>query len=367
MNIRVSGNLLGRKIQNISNVCSKSSKNDYSSSIRFILYKDHMEIQAMNEKITVWEKIYDDLEIDLDDRSNFSFLVDASTFISFIKNRYEYIDIKIKDNNEIDFVYPKGCFSTTWSEDKAYPKFLLPVENNVLTLNSNLFVPILKRSFYFSGKDEFRPFIETALIDISNGVFNLVTTDRFKLFKSSKNIDGVEDQKILLSEIVSSILYQYLADDDININISTDNTRTFIWFDDIIISDINVINNFPNYNIIFDRFEVYTAIELNKKEFCSIIQSSSIIDDMFVYIKIGPKTIVKSEVLGTRNKFMEYIEPSYFYGEDVIVKVVRKHILSCINNVVGDLLRMEYCSSMRNIRLFNPKYDNELIVCSTYG
>lgn len=367
MNIRVSGNLLGRKIQNISNVCSKSSKNDYSSSIRFILYKDHMEIQAMNEKITVWEKIYDDLDIDLDDRSNFSFLVDASTFISFIKNRYEYIDIKIKDNNEIDFVYPKGCFSTTWSEDKAYPKFLLPVENNVLTLNSKLFVPILKRSFYFSGKDEFRPFIETALIDISNGVFNLVTTDRFKLFKSSKNIDGVEDQKILLSEIVSSILYQYLADDDININISTDNTRTFIWFDDIIISDINVVNNFPNYNIIFDRFEVYTAIELNKKEFCSIIQYSSIIDDMFVYIKIGPKTIVKSEVLGTRNKFMEYIDPSYFYGEEVIVKVVRKHILSCINNVVGDLLRMEYCSSMRNIRLFNPKYDNELIVCSTYG
>ena len=67
-----------------------------------------MEIQAMNEKITVWEKIYDGLEIDLDDRSNFSFLVDASTFISFIKNRYEYIDIKIKDNNEIDFVYHKG-------------------------------------------------------------------------------------------------------------------------------------------------------------------------------------------------------------------------------------------------------------------
>lgn len=39
----------------------------------------------MNEKVTVWEKIYDDLDIDLDDRSSFSFLIDASTFISFIK------------------------------------------------------------------------------------------------------------------------------------------------------------------------------------------------------------------------------------------------------------------------------------------
>ena len=106
---------------------------------------------------------------------------------------------------------------------------------------------------------------------------------------------------------------------------------------------------------------------MNKKEFCSIIQSSSIIDDVYVYINIGSKTIVKSEVLGTRNKFVEYIEPNCFYGEEVIVKVKKKDIISCINNVVGDLLRMEYCSSMRNIRLFNPKYDNELIVCSTYG
>lgn len=367
MNIRVSGNLLRNKIANISKIFSKSSNNIFSSNIRFLIYRDYLEIQAMNEKITASEKIYDDVIIDLDDRPLSSFLIDASTFISFIKNRVEYIDIKVKDNNDIDFVYPKGCFSTVWLDDKSYPTFFQPVKENVLTVNSKLFVPVLKRSFYFSGKDEFRPFIETALLEISNGFLNVVTTDRFKIFKSSKNIEGANNQNILLSETVSSILYGYLSDEDIDVNISTDGTRTFIWFDNVIISDINVVGKFPNYKFIFDNFISNTSFEVNKKEFISIIQSSSIVEDKFVEINIGPRIEVKSEVIGKRNKFVEYMDCDYFEGNNQKIKVSKSDILACVNNVVGDNLRIEYCEKSRFLRFFNPKYSNELITCCTYA
>lgn len=369
MRIRVSGFLLGKKIMNMSKVFSRKSGEIALSHIRFIIMTDHIEIQAMNEKITVWEKIYD-VVVDLDsDVSDFSFLVEASALISLLKNKDEYIDIDIRKNKDLEFIYSKGSYSTTWKDDNIYPKFFLPDKKNVFTIKSGLFVPILKRSFYFSGKDEFRPFIESAFLDIKNGEINVVTTDRFKMFKSTKVVDDIGlDKEILISEEVSSVLYQYLKDDDIDLEISSDGTRTFIEFDNVLLSDMNVYGKFPNYRYVFDNSVCYSCAEFNKKEFLSSVMSSFIVDNEQIDIMLGNETVLKSEKISFRQKFLEKVPALYCENTDGSSFTTNKNnLVCCVNNILGDTLRIDYCKANNFIKIYNPQYREETMLCNLFS
>lgn len=102
----------------------------------------------------------------------------------------------------------------------------------------------MKRSFTFVGTDEFRPAICTVLINVKKNYIDIVSTDMFRLFINRKEVESInsilKDKAIMLSEVAASILYQFLSDREVEIVISTDGVRTFLCFDSVIISDMNV-------------------------------------------------------------------------------------------------------------------------------
>lgn len=99
----------------------------------------------------------------------------------------------------------------------------------------------MKRSFAFVGSDEFRPAICSILLNVKKDYIDIVSTDMFRLFIDRKEYaNAVEERSIMLSEVAASILYRFLSDKDTEISISTDGVRTFLCFDNVIISDMNV-------------------------------------------------------------------------------------------------------------------------------
>lgn len=81
----------------------------------------------------------------------------------------------------------------------------------------------------------------------------------------------------MLSEVAASILYQFLSDREVEIVISTDGVRTFLCFDSVIISDMNVEQNYPNYEYVCNKFEKSSRVKFDRDSIISILNSMTLI------------------------------------------------------------------------------------------
>ena len=85
---------MNEKLSNISKMFDKVLKDCVTSNIKITLYFDHIRIQAMNERITYTDDIFD-VNTDISCDHKFSLLVDAGTLISFFKNHNQDIEIEL--------------------------------------------------------------------------------------------------------------------------------------------------------------------------------------------------------------------------------------------------------------------------------
>lgn len=367
MKIRVSGILLNEKLTAISKMHDKAVSKLVTPNIRFVIYIDHITIQAMNEKITFTEDIYD-IQSDVEHGKSFSFLVDARTLIDFFKNHKGDITIDVLNNFEIKFSYKNGSFSSVWFEDKAFPEFFSPSGENEMRVMSSFFVPSMKRAFAFVGEDEFRPSIETIYINIKNDHIDLVSTDRFSLFLSRKFISlGIPDKGIMLSHSAAGVIYQFLSDKDTEIRISSDDRRTFICFDNVVITDMNLEFSYPNYERICDLYKHSSKIMFDRDSLLSALNAMSIVNDMItISADTNGHAVVRSEDSGNRKKIEEMITCSNIDGPGFYFFIKKSNMVSSIKNLLKGDVVLEYSEASKSTKMYNPKYESTYILNQTF-
>ena len=100
MKVRVPGILMNEKLSNISKMFDKVLKDCVTSNIKITLYFDHIRIQAMNERITYTDDIFD-VNTDIScDQKFFSFSRCRDSYFVF-KNHNQDIEIEIKNDYSI--------------------------------------------------------------------------------------------------------------------------------------------------------------------------------------------------------------------------------------------------------------------------
>lgn len=359
MKIRVSAKNMNDKLSKLSRLFIKSKIDDYTSKIRICAMGSYLDLYVVNNDISISDRIYE-----CSSDSNFSFLFDAATLISFFKSKKGDIDIVLSEDYSAKFFYRNGEFEYVWEDDSKFPEIFKPSDSKI-RLRSSYFVPVLKRSFSFLANDEFRESINRVFIKNNNGYIDVVATDRFKIFKSTKESYSSDNTEFLISEKCASILYQYASEDDIDIYMSTDNKRTFMEFGDTFISDMGTNMKYPNYSLLFDGFSPTTSFDVEKNSFLSTLESSAIANTANFDIFIGNNlTIVASNVLD-RKKVKESIGILNINGQEEKICVSGKNLIASVKNIIGDSIRFEYSNKTRLIRLYNPKYNSESILCPT--
>lgn len=368
MKVRVSGILMNDRLSNISKMFERTVKDSVTSNIKLTLYFDHIRIQAMNERITYTEDIFD-INTDISCDQIFSFLVDAGTLISFFKNHNQDVEIEIKNDYSIVFRYKNGSFSSTWIEDKSFPDFFYPVGDSIRVLSSS-FIQSMKRSFTFVGTDEFRPAICTVLINVKKNYIDIVSTDMFRLFINRKEVESInsvlKDKAIMLSEVAASILYQFLSDREVEIVISTDGVRTFLCFDSVIISDMNVEQNYPNYEYVCNKFEKSSRVKFDRDSIISILNSMTLIkNSVCVRVDENGSITVMSEDLGNMKMIMESTSCEIIEGPGFNFSISKDNILSSVKALIkGDVI-MDWSDQYKMIKMFNPKYESTYVLNQT--
>lgn len=359
MKLRVSAKNMNDKLSKLSRLFIKSKIDDYTSKISICARDSYLDLYVVNDDISVSDRIYE-----CSSDCNFSFLFDAATLISFFKSKKGDIDIVLSDDYSAKFFYRNGEFEYVWEDDSKFPEVFRP-SGSKIRLRSSYFVPVLKRCFSFLANDEFRESINRVLIKNNNGYIDVVATDRFKLFKSTKESYIPDSMEFLISEKCASILYQYASDDDIDLYMSTDNKRTFIEFGDTFISDMGTEMKYPNYSLLFDKFSPTTSFDVEKSSFLSSLESSAIANTTDFDIVISNNLTITASNILDRKKVKESIGVLNINGQEDKMRVSSKNLIASVKNIIGDSVRFEYSNTNKLIGLYNPKYNSESILCST--
>lgn len=366
MKARVDGKILDKHLSNISKIFGKESSDVFYSSIRVIFYDSYVKFQAMNSRVTLTD-IVQDILTDLNSGEFISFLIDAKTLVSFFKNHKEIVDIEIKNDFSIDFTYGKGMFSTTWSEDKTYPSISNTPDVNTFRIGSLSFVPMLKKAFSFIQKNEFRPELGTVFIESIYGSVNLASTDLNRLYLNISDVKTDQISSFMISEEAASILYAYIKDDDKEITICSDQKRTFILFDEVVIADLNIDRAFPNYKYVFENTYIDSYVDVLKESLMDTLSSLSIVEwsKVMGFGFNNGKIVIYSEDTGNRKKIQEYITIGSLSGSEFSFGVQKAGFATSVKSISGDYIRIGYDSKNRFIKIYNPKNENESILSST--
>lgn len=369
MKIRVSGTLLNEKLSSISKIFDKVRNDDIKSYIKISVYIDMIRLQAMNERITFSETMYG-VYTDVDDSNQgFSFLVNAKTLIDFFRTHQSDVEIEVKNGHELRFSYKRGTFSTTWEESEKYPEIFYPKsKKDVMVLKSSQFVSSLKRSFAFVSIDEFRPALSAVYLNIKKDYLDIVSTDLFRLFINRNDVVRSEIEKgVMLSEMAASILYLYLSDSDTDrdISICSDDVRTFIMFDNVIISDINYEEKFPNYESVCSKMVFNHKIVFDRDQMIHALNSVSIVGDL-----VGAKfdsgiMTIKSEDIGNRKQMTEEVEAKAVSGDGFSFFISKGNILSSVKSMIKGEVAMEYSDEFKSLKLYNTKYESTFVLNQT--
>ena len=369
MKIRVSGVLLNEKLSSISKIFDRLRSDDVKSNIKISVYIDMIRLQAMNERIAFTETI-DGVYTDVDESNQgFSFLVNAKTLIDFFRTHQSDVEIEVKNDFELSFSYKRGSFYTTWGEDKIYPEFFYPKsKTDVVVLKSSSFVSSLKRSFSFVSVDEFRPALSAVYLNIKKEYIDIVSTDLFRLFVNRNNIVRSEIEKgVMLSEMAASILYLYLSDSDTDhdISICSDDVRTFIMFDNVIISDMNYEEKFPDYERVCSKMVFNHKIVFDKDQMVAALNSVSMVNDLVGFKYDSGSMIVKSEDKGNRKQCTEIVDASTVSNNGFSFFISRGNILSSIKSMIKGEVALEYSDEFKSLKLYNTKYENTFVFNQT--
>lgn len=363
--VNTSGEVLKKKFEIFSKLEKSSGANETLRFSKFFLAGDTLTITTMSSRVSVTDSV--NVLVRLLSADSFTFFVETDVFASFFKNHTSEVTIVIYDNGDIVFKYDKGEFKTYWTDVKAYPSIFQVPEDGKVYVPSDKFIPSMKRAFMFMSNDEFRDILRNVLLDVKDGYVNIVTTDQMSMFVNSIFM-GDTDQSFqsTISPEASRILYEYLGDGDKDemVAISSDGTRLFLTFGDVIIQDVMSAGNFPNYRAVIDKSTETSIYSVNRKEWLDSLMSLYIAKSeegiISVSIEDGRMVLV-SRNLNYRKAIRENVDTQIIQGYPISFCFNHNLAVKAVKATSAPIIKLVYSEVTRAFLFKNPDDDKEVI------
>lgn len=359
MKLRISGHIIKAKIELFSSLLKSKAKDSYSGFVRLSVVDDALTLQYTNGSVGFTAKIYDILASE-----SCSFLLNAELFWKFIKNHTEGLEIEVKETHEVDIRYANGIFTTPWYDD-VYPLFFEAPKENIV-LKSSYFVPVLKRAFAFITKNEFTETINRVFVNVLHDRIDVVSTDTFKLFKSTKEFDSKGHAfSFKISTDACGVLYAAAKNKDIDVVISSDDRRVYLSFEDVDLYELKTEDKFPNYQRVYDAFSMSYSMRIEKTVLLkSLERICSLSNSQNLDIRMADRMIIKLEDIMTSNKVIEDIHCIGYDGEPAILRVDKDNFLPSVKCVLGNQILIMYSKERRCLMMFGAEFSDDKIICS---
>lgn len=357
LNVRVDGQTMNGILQGVSKIVGKKSD---KTNIRFVPYGDGFKMQAISNSVGF--EIFVDAVITGDLNP---FCVESETLISFFKNHTQDVGIDVLDNQDLVFKYDGGMFITVWENDNLFPEMFYPAETYPLVINTDFFMSFIKRSFDFVGIDEFRPVIETVYLNIKHDMLDVVSTNLNSMFVGRTPLKWDFEERGLMIGNMAAFLVYYFADKDMDMLVYSDDRRTYIKFNNVLIFEQKREGRFMPYERVVNAFNASSSVIFDKDVVLKSVVSVGSVSD-FVVITVGDNRInIAGEDAGRRKKMIETHECDQ-EGEGFSFTIKRSNLVDSIKNMDKGKVIMEWCDNFKNMKIYNKGKKNVFILNQSY-
>ncbi|MCA9405773.1 MAG: DNA polymerase III subunit beta [Candidatus Omnitrophica bacterium] len=253
------------------------------------------------------------------------------------------IVIHAKKNNQVDIEGTKCRFKLSGLPRDEFPKFPEFNKNKTIKIKQSVLKDMLRLTAFAVSHEESRYVLNGVLLEISDNIIRIVSTDGRRLAKIEKKLDEKADQDI-------KIIIPSKAIHEISRNLKEEGNISFIAGTNQVLFDINgtliatrvIEGEFPNYNQVIPK-PSDQKIRMGTQEFLSSIRRASLLttpDFQAVKFEVFGDKMIISKTTPDVGESREEI-PVEYKGEELVVGFNPQYLIDFLKNVNEDTINME--------------------------
>jgi DNA polymerase III sliding clamp (beta) subunit (PCNA family) len=363
MLIRCLSKSLNEKLGKLETVVKNAGSNSLYKDLKIDVVNNLAYITSVNAKVCVIER----LEVETD--SNFSFLVEASSFIRFIKKQKNgEIKITLSDKKDsITIYYASGEYSCPAFDVNTFP-MVYNIPDGGINVKMNDYVSILNKASNYTEINELYPCIENVVIDIDDININIVSTDRNTIYRYFvPNQDKVEKVFIPVSNASSILLDKHINKSLDTLSIKVDDTRTYFSTPDMDMYEIHFDGNYPNWRFVDEHFVKTSTYVFDKDLLVHALQNNIKINEFdhckLIFTEKGCGIMSENPMSGRSCK--ERLTALSHNGNDIICDVLCGRYLGIVKSILCNRVVIEHDHKSHFNKIYGEDNKNEYFLSSS--
>lgn len=184
--------------------------------------------------------------------------------------------IKLLETDNINFEKKEGYLILNDAEfsildDKSYPELIETSTFIILKENAKKFSKSLEKVKFLTANLP-DPLFNSVKINFSNGFYEMISTDSFRLVYLKENVDSTIEKEVLIPIESINIMYKLFKDLDKEISISISNDKLIISWEDAYLTSKVLSMEYKDYKSILDNIKYNKVIEFNSEELSSSLR-----------------------------------------------------------------------------------------------
>ncbi|MBR4628483.1 MAG: DNA polymerase III subunit beta [Ruminococcus sp.] len=348
MKFTCSKEAISEAVGNVSRAVSPKSTIPALEGIKVRVSENTVELTAYNLEMGIRTSINADTE------GEGEFVVSARLFSEFTR-RMSGDDITFDISS--DLVINMSCSATECSfqamSADEFPDLPKVDREKCFTVKQTLIRSMINQTSYAASMNESKPVLTGELFDISDGTFNLVAIDGFRLAIRSEMTDCSEKYHFVVPKKALLELSTLVKDDDEKLcRVFTNDRHIIFELDNIIIISRLLEGAFHNYRLsIPDSYK--TEVIISKRELSNCMERCSLlIDDKNkspIRCEVG-NGVMKISCKTGIGKINDAISAD-ISGETVTIGFNNRLMLEALKAAEGDKVRIRFNGAMKVIEM----------------
>lgn len=355
---------LNEKLGKLETVVKNAGSNSIYKDVKIDVVNNVAYITSVNAKVCVIERL------DVESDSNFSFSVEAGTFIKFMKKQKNgEVKISLSDKKDsITIFYASGEYTCPAFDVNNFPMvYNIPCDGGISVKMSD-YVSVLNRASDYTEVDDFYSCIENVVIDIDPININIVSTDRNTIYRYFiPNQDNVETMFIPVSNVSAILLDKHISKTSDLLSIKVDDTKTYFSTPDVDMYETHFEGNYPNWRFVDEHFVKTSTYVFDKDLLVQALQNNIKVNEFdhckLIFTEKGCGIMSENPFSGKSCK--ERLSSLSHYGEDIICNVLCGRYLGIVKSVSCNRVVIEHDHKSHFNKIYGEDNKNEYFLSSS--
>ncbi|MFZ5968722.1 MAG: DNA polymerase III subunit beta [Bacillota bacterium] len=258
------------------------------------------------------------------------------------------VEIEVDDQNNVVIRCESSEFTLMGQPAVEFPELPEVEEENHYEVQQDLLKNMIRQTVFAAAIDEARPILTGVLMEIENGMVNMVALDGYRLALRQGNIKTSNSNKAVIPSKTLNELYRIISDEGIsNVDIFFTDKHVLFHMDDTRIISRLLEGEFINYKQIIPK-EHRSCVKVDTRKILDSIERASLL------AKEGKNNLIKFSIKDDKMVITSNAEigkvyeevPIILEGDDIEIGFNSKYLLDVLKIIDSEEIYLNFTTSV---------------------